>query len=60
MNKLTREDVKNLLVLVIAVALIVVAIKFFIYILPVIIIALVAWLIYDSYKKNYSNGTNAK
>lgn len=52
MNKLTREDVKNLLVLVIGIALIVIAIRFFIYILPFIIVALVIWLIYDSYKKN--------
>lgn len=58
MNKFTRDDVKSLLVLVICIALIVVAIRFFIYLLPVIIIALVLWLVYDSYKRNMK--TNQK
>lgn len=45
-----REDIKNILVLVIFIALCIVAIKLFIYLLPVIIIALVGLLLYDSYK----------
>ena len=46
-----REDIKLLLELMIGIALIIIAVKFFIAILPVIIIALIALLIYDSYKK---------
>ena len=45
-----REDIKNILVLVIFIALCIVAIRLFIYLLPVIIIALVGLLLYDSYK----------
>ena len=52
MNKLTREDIINLLKLVIAIALIIVAIRFFINILPFIIVILVIMLVYDSLKKN--------
>ena len=48
MNKFTRDDVKNLLVLVIGIALIIIAIRFFIYILPFIIVALIAWLVFNS------------
>ena len=52
MNKFTREDIINLLKLVIAIALIIVAIRFFINILPFIIVILVIMLVYDSLKKN--------
>ncbi len=52
MNKLNREDIKSLLILCIGIALIIIAIRFFIYLLPFIIIALIALYIYDSYKKN--------
>lgn len=48
-----REDIKLLLELMIGIALIIVAVRFFIAILPIIIIALIGLLIYDSYKKNY-------
>ena len=46
-----REDIKLLLELAIGIALIFIAIKFFIALLPVIIVALLCLLIYDSYKK---------
>jgi hypothetical protein len=46
-----REDIKTLLVLAIGILLIIVAIKFFIKLLPLIILALIGLLIYDSYKK---------
>ena len=57
MIKLSREDIKYLLKVVIFVALIVLAIRFFIYILPLIILALVIMLLYDFYerKKKESN-----
>lgn len=51
MNKFTREDIVNLLKLVIMVALIIIAIRFFIAILPLLIIILIGMLIYDSLKK---------
>ncbi len=50
--KLNREDIKYLLKVVIFIALFVVAIRFFIYLLPFIIIALLVMLAYDSYKRN--------
>ena len=50
-----REDIKLCLELAIGVLLIIVAVKFFIKILPVIIVALIVLLIYDSYKRSKSN-----
>ena len=47
-----REDIIYLLKVAIFIALFVVAIRFFIYLLPVIILALIGMLIYDSYKKS--------
>ena len=55
MIKLNREDIKYLLKVAIFIALFVVAIRFFIYLLPFIFIALVVMLIYDSYKRNQGN-----
>ncbi len=52
------EDVKYLLKVIIFIALFVIAIRFFIYMLPFIIIALIGVLIYDSYKKNKVNKEN--
>lgn len=50
-----REDIKLCLELAIGILLIILAVKFFIKILPVIIVALVVLLIYDSYKRSKSN-----
>ena len=50
-----REDIKLYLVLAIGIMLIILAIRFFIAILPVIIIGLIGLLIYDSYKKQKGN-----
>ena len=50
-----REDIKTCLVLAIGILLIILAVKLFIKALPVIIIALIALLVYDSYKRNNSN-----
>ena len=55
-----REDIKNLLVIAIGILLIILAIKFFIAILPIIIIALIGLLIYDSYKKQKGNAVTKK
>ena len=52
---LNRSDIEYLLKIVIFIALAVVAIKFFIYIFPLIIIALILTLLYDSYKKKKKN-----
>lgn len=52
MNKFTRDDVITILKMVIFLALIIVAIRFFINLLPFIIVALIIMLIYDSLKKN--------
>ena len=54
MNKLNREDLLLFLKIAIIVALLVVAIRFFINFLPYIIIILIILIIYDSLKKNGS------
>ena len=50
-----RDDIKLLLALAIGILLIILAIKFFIAILPVIILALIGLLVYDSWKKKQGN-----
>ena len=52
MSKFTRDDIVTLLAIVIGIALIVMAIKFFIALLPLIIVVLILFLVYDSLKKN--------
>ena len=46
-----KDDMKLFLKLAIGILLIIVAIKFFVAILPIIIILLIGLLIYDSYRK---------
>jgi hypothetical protein len=50
-----REDIKLYLELAIGLLLIIIAIKFFIKLLPLIIVLLIGLLIYDSYKKQKKN-----
>lgn len=50
-----REDIKLLLEIAIGLLLIVFAVKFFIAILPLIVIALIGLLIYDSVKRKKGN-----
>lgn len=50
-----REDIKLCLEIAIGILLIILAVKFFIKILPIIIVALIALLIYDSYKRQKGN-----
>ena len=50
-----REDIKRFLAIAIIILLAIIAIKFFIAILPVIIIGLIILLIYDSYKRRQKN-----
>lgn len=47
-----REDILYLLKIAIFIALFIVAIRFFIYLLPFIIVGLIIMLAYDYYKKN--------
>ena len=49
--KMKREDIKLLLELAIGIALIIIAVKFFIKLLPLIIVALIVLLVYDSYQR---------
>ena len=51
-----REDIEFWLIIAIGIILLVVAIKFFIAILPLIVVVLIGLLIYDSYKKR-KNGS---
>ena len=55
-----RDDIKLLLELIIGILLIIVAVKFFIKILPIIIIVLIGLLIYDSYKRQKKNPVTRK
>ena len=50
-----REDIKLCLELAIGLLLIIVAVKFFIKLLPLIIVVLIGLLVYDSYKKLQKN-----
>ena len=50
-----REDIEFWLIVAVGILLIILAVKFFIAVLPIIIVALVGLLIYDSYKKRNSN-----
>lgn len=52
MNKLTREDIIMFLKIAIFIALIIIAIKFFINILPLIILLLIIVLLVDSFMKS--------
>lgn len=47
-----REDIKLYLELAIGILLIILAVKFFIKLLPLIIVVLIGLLVYDSYKKS--------
>ena len=55
-----RDDIKLYLTIAIGILLIIIAIKFFIAVLPVIIIALIGLLIYDSYNKRKGNPITKK
>ena len=50
-----REDIVLFLELAIGIGLIILAVRFFIAILPVIIVLLIGLLIYDSYKRRNGN-----
>ena len=50
-----REDIEFWLIIAVGILLIVLAIRFFIAILPFAVIALIGLLIYDSYKKRKNN-----
>ncbi len=55
-----REDIKLYLEIAIGILLIIFAVRFFIAILPVIIVVLIGLLIYDSYKKQKKNPVTKK
>lgn len=55
-----REDIKLYLELAIGILLIILAFKFFIKLLPLIIIILIGLLIYDSYKRQSKNPVTKK
>ena len=54
---MTKEEIKNILVIVVGIALIIVAIKFFVKVLPLILIALGVYFIY---KKVIANNDDVK
>ncbi len=55
-----REDIKLLIVLAIGIILIIAAVRFFIAILPFIVVLLIGLLIYDSIKKQKKNPVTKK
>lgn len=48
---MNREELKNIFKLVIGIVLIVLAVKFFIYLLPLILFVILGYFAYDFYKK---------
>jgi len=48
---MNREELKNVFKLIIGIALIVLAVKFFIYLLPIILVVFFGYYLYDFYKK---------
>ena len=52
MNKLTRDDLLLFLKIAVAIALLIVAVKFFINMLPLIIVLLIIILLVDSFMKS--------
>ena len=50
-----RDDIKLYLFMAIGILLIILAVKFFIKILPLVILVLIGLLVYDSYKKQQKN-----
>ena len=55
-----REDIKLYLELAIGILLIILAFKFFIKLLPLIIVVLICLLVYDSYKRQNKNQVTKK
>ena len=55
-----REDIKLLLVIAIGIILIIAAVRFFIAILPLIVILLIGLLIYNSFKRQNKNPVTKK
>ena len=51
---MNREDLKNIFKILIMVLLVIVAVKFFIALLPLILLGLLIYFAYDFYKKNKS------
>lgn len=51
---MNREDLKNIFKILIIVLLVIVAVKFFIALLPLILLGLLIYFAYDFYKKNKS------
>lgn len=57
---MNKDDIKLYLYLAIGILLIIITVKLFIKALPFIIIALIALLVYDSYKRRNSNKPTVK
>jgi len=55
-----KEDIKLYLELAIGILLIILAVRFFIAVLPIIIVILIGLLIYDSYKRKKGNSVVKK
>lgn len=55
---MNKDNVKELLYILIAIALGIIAVKFVIWLIPIILIALCSYYIYKSIKKNRSGKNN--
>lgn len=61
--KVNKEIIKDILYILIAIALGIIAVKFIIWLLPIVLIAICSYFIYKSIKKHHnynSNNTNTK
>ena len=57
---MNKDTVKEIMYILIAIALGIIAVKFVIWLLPIILIALCSYYIYKSIKKNKNNPTENK
>jgi len=57
---MNKETIKEIMYILIAITLGIIAVKFVIWLLPIILIALCSYYIYKSIKKNRSNPTGNK
>lgn len=57
---MNKDTVKEIMYILIAIALGIIAVKFVIWLLPIILIALCSYYIYKSIKKNKNNSTEDK
>lgn len=57
---MNKETIKDIIYIIIAIVLSILAVKFMIWALPIILVAALAYIIYREIKKNKNGGVNNK